>query len=160
MARLSALTQGLVDDVADQLKAQGKKTSPNAVREMIGTGSFSTIQQMLEIRAEQQEQNEKIPVSEMPEFTQRLLEKLHRDAVSAKLQGTGGGTSTAGGSERGTRSRENGNAGRDSEFRDEKCGAGKIAGRSEGVALGYVHKVVRGGGKAQCGCERVQCAKH
>ena len=38
MARPSELTQDLVNDAADQLKAQGKKPSPNAVSEIVGTG--------------------------------------------------------------------------------------------------------------------------
>lgn len=79
MARPSELTQDLVNDAADQLKAQGKKPSPNAVREILGTGSFSTIKQMLDVWLEQQERDEKIPVPDMPDFAHRLLEKLHRE---------------------------------------------------------------------------------
>jgi len=79
MARSSELTQDLVNDVADQLKAQGKKPSPNAVREILNTGSFSTIKRMLDSWLEKQEQEEKIPVPDMPEFAHRLLEKLHRE---------------------------------------------------------------------------------
>lgn len=79
MARPSELTQDSVDEVADQLKAQGKKPSPNAVRDILSTGSFSTIKQMLDVWVEKQEQDEKIPVPDMPEFAHRLLEKLHRE---------------------------------------------------------------------------------
>jgi chromosome segregation ATPase len=79
MARPSELTQDLVNDAADQLKAQGKKPSPNAVREIVSTGSFSTIKQMLDVWLEKQEQEEKIPIPDMPEFAHRLLEKLHRE---------------------------------------------------------------------------------
>lgn len=79
MARPSELTQDLVSDAADQLKAQGKKPSPNAVRDIVSTGSFSTIKQMLDVWHERQEQEEKIPVPEIPEFAHRLLEKLHRE---------------------------------------------------------------------------------
>ena len=79
MARPSELTQDLVSDAADQLKAQGKKPSPNAVREIVSTGSFSTIKQMLDVWLKRQEQEERIPVPDMPEFAHRLLEKLHRE---------------------------------------------------------------------------------
>lgn len=79
MARPTNLTQDLVNDAAEQLKAQGRKPSPNAVREIVGTGSFSTIKQMLDVWLEKQEQEEKIPVPDMPEFAHRLLEKLHRE---------------------------------------------------------------------------------
>jgi Mg2+ and Co2+ transporter CorA len=79
MARPSELTQDSVDEVADQLKNHGKKPSPNAVRDILGTGSFSTIKQMLDVWLEKQEQDEKIPVPDMPEFAHRLLEKLHRE---------------------------------------------------------------------------------
>lgn len=78
MARPSELTQALINDAADQLKAQGRKPSPNAVRDIVKTGSFSTIKQMLDTWLAQQEQEENIPVPEMPDFAHRLLEKLHR----------------------------------------------------------------------------------
>ncbi len=79
MARPSDLTQDAVNDAADQLRAQGKKPSPNAVRDILRTGSFSTIKQMLDVWADQQEQEANIPVPDMPDFAYRLLEKLHRE---------------------------------------------------------------------------------
>ena len=79
MARLSELTQEIVDDAADKLQAQGKRPSPNAVRDIVKTGSFSTIKKMLEIWDEKQQQEEKIPVPEMPEFAHRFVAKLHRE---------------------------------------------------------------------------------
>ena len=79
MARLSELTQELVDDAANKLQSQGKKPSPNGVRILLNTGSFSTIKRMLDIWAENLQQDVKIPVPEMPEFAHRFLEKLHRE---------------------------------------------------------------------------------
>jgi hypothetical protein len=63
MARPSELTQDLVNDAADQLKAQGKKPSPNAVRDILCTGSFSRIKQMLNAWVGKQEQDEKREVA-------------------------------------------------------------------------------------------------
>lgn len=79
MVRPSELTQDSVDEVANQPKAQGKKPSPNAVRDILSTGIFSTIKQMLDVWVEKQEQDKKIPVPDMPEFAHKLLEKLHRE---------------------------------------------------------------------------------
>lgn len=79
MARLSELTQAIVDDAAEKLQAQGKRPSPNAVRAIVNTGSFSTIKKMLDTWDEKQQQEEKIPVPEIPEFAHRFIAKLHRE---------------------------------------------------------------------------------
>lgn len=79
MARTSELTQEQINTVADEIKDQDKNPSPNAVRDILGTGSFSTIKKMLDIWKAQATEEEKIPVPPVPDFAHQLLKRLHKE---------------------------------------------------------------------------------
>jgi SMC interacting uncharacterized protein involved in chromosome segregation len=79
MARTTDLTQEKVSEIADGLQAKGIKPSPNTVRAELGTGSFSTIKQMLDVWKDKQKEEESIFVPETPDFAYNLVDKLHRE---------------------------------------------------------------------------------
>ena len=79
MARNTDLTQEKINEVADGLHSKGIKPSPNNVREVLGSGSFSTIKQMLDVWKEKQKEDENIFVPDTPEFAYHLVDKLHKE---------------------------------------------------------------------------------
>ena len=79
MARPSELTQDKINEAADQLVAEGKKPSPNLVRGLLGSGSYSTIKAMIDVWQEAQEKEKEIPVPAVPDFAYGLLERLHKE---------------------------------------------------------------------------------
>lgn len=79
MSRNTDLTQEKINEVADTLQSKGIKPSPNNVREVLWSGSFSTIKQMLDGWKEKQKEGENIFVPETPEFAYRLVDKLHKE---------------------------------------------------------------------------------
>lgn len=79
MARPSELTQDKINEAADQLVAEGKKPSPNLVRGLLGSGSYSTIKTMIDVWQEAQEKEKEIPVPAVPDFAYGLLERLHKE---------------------------------------------------------------------------------
>lgn len=79
MARPTELTQDKINEAADQLTAEGKKPSPNLVRGLLGSGSYSTIKAMIDVWQEAQEKEKEIPVPAVPDFAYGLLERLHKE---------------------------------------------------------------------------------
>ena len=79
MARNTDLTQEKINEVADGLHSKGIKPSPNNVREVLGSGSFSTIKQMLDVWKEKQKEDESVFVPETPEFAYQHVDKLHKE---------------------------------------------------------------------------------
>ena len=79
MARPTELTQDKINEAADQLVAEGKKPSPNLVRGLLGSGSYSTIKTMIDVWPEAQEKEQEIPVPAVPDFAYGLLERLHKE---------------------------------------------------------------------------------
>lgn len=79
MARPTELTQDKINEAADQLTAEGKKPSPNLVRSLLGSGSYSTIKAMIDVWQEAQEKEKEIPVPAVPDFAYGLLERLHKE---------------------------------------------------------------------------------
>ncbi|MFI3221931.1 MAG: DNA-binding protein [Methylococcaceae bacterium] len=79
MARNTDLTQEKINEVADGLHGKGIKPSPNNVREILGTGSFSTIKQLLDVWKEKQKEDDSVFVPDTPEFAYRLVDKLHKE---------------------------------------------------------------------------------
>ena len=79
MPRRAKITQDDVNQAADQLKAEGIKPTPTTVRDSLNAGSFTTVTKMLDLWNSQQEDADKVPVPDVPEFAHRLLEKLHRE---------------------------------------------------------------------------------
>jgi hypothetical protein len=79
MARNTDLTQEKINEVADGLHGKGIKPSPNNVREILGSGSFSTIKQLLDVWKEKQKEDDSVFVPDTPEFAYRLVDKLHKE---------------------------------------------------------------------------------
>ena len=79
MARNTELTQEKINEVADTLHEKGIKPSPNNVREVLGSGSFSTIKQMLDSWKEKQKEDENVFVPDTPDFAYRLVDRLHKE---------------------------------------------------------------------------------
>jgi DNA gyrase/topoisomerase IV subunit A len=79
MARKTELTQELVNETAEELHGKGVKPSPNNVREVLGTGSYSTIKKMLDVWNEKQEADENVFIPDTPDFAYRIVDKLHKE---------------------------------------------------------------------------------
>ena len=79
MARKTELTQDLVNETANELHSKGVKPSPNNVREVLGTGSFSTIKHMLDVWKERQSEDENVFIPDTPDFAYRIVDKLHKE---------------------------------------------------------------------------------
>lgn len=79
MARKSELTQDLVNKTADELHSKGVKPSPNNVREVLKTGSYSTIKKMLDSWKERQDESDAVFIPDTPEFVYRMVDKLHKE---------------------------------------------------------------------------------
>lgn len=79
MARKTELTQEIINETAEELHSKGVKPSPNNVREVLGTGSYSTIKQMLDVWKERQKEDENVFIPDTPDFAYRIVDKLHKE---------------------------------------------------------------------------------